>query len=207
MNNKFILDTNLFFNLQSGLTWGKDSRAVFEKFVVHTKKLVTDGKVNFYMTPAIVEELRSFIDDDPEYLTDFMSLITIKSPSTSEMKVGAVVVRELVEESRNRAYRGMKVGEEEIDNIAKSMMGVGDLPRIEYQKKVGEVVTKFRDRFRQATRVGFLDSVADFELILLALEIDGALVSADEGLIKWGRMMGATEVLPSDLLSSLEILQ
>lgn len=207
MVNKFVLDTNLFFNLQSGLNWGSNSHEVIEKFTSNIEKLVKEEKASFYMTPAIQDEMKSFFDNEPDFVTNFLSLITIKSPDVSQITIGATVLKEFVDEARGRAYRGMKVAEEEIDAMAKCMMGSKTLDKIEYQKKVGEVVKKFRDRFRQATRVGFLDSVADFELIVLARELNGALVTADEGLIKWGRKMGIVEISPSQMSSSLEALQ
>ncbi|OGK49733.1 hypothetical protein A3A56_03960 [Candidatus Roizmanbacteria bacterium RIFCSPLOWO2_01_FULL_40_32] len=74
---------------------------------------------------------------------------------------------------------------------------------MEYQKTMGEVVTKLRERYRQATRFNFLDSVADLDLIVLVRELDAYLVSADEGVIRWGRMFGVKEVAADMLLKRL----
>lgn len=206
MINTFILDTNLFFNLQSGLTWGKTSEEVIREFTMFSSKLTSASKATFYMTPGIVDEFKGFFDGEPDYVRAFLSTITITSPDLTKNSVGATIMREFVEEARTRAYRGMKVAEEEIDAAAKNMMGKEKLSQIEYQKQIGQVVTKFRERFRHATRFNFIDSSSDFDLILLARQVDGALVSADEGVTRWGRLMGVTEISPSQLRSSLEAL-
>jgi len=206
METQFVLDTNLFFNLQSGLPWGKTSKEVIQEFTKYSKKLTAVGKASFYMTPGILEEFKSFFTDEPDYLRDFLTSITIQSPNMSESVVGAVVMRELVDEARTRAYRGMKVAEEEIDQAARRMVGTKELNTMQYQKELGIGITKFRERFRHATRFNFLDSSSDFELIMLAKEVNGALVSADEGVVRWGRMIGVKEVSPPQLQASLEAL-
>ncbi|OGK15215.1 RNA ligase partner protein [Candidatus Roizmanbacteria bacterium RIFCSPHIGHO2_01_FULL_39_12b] len=207
MINSFALDTNLFFNLQSGLQWGGSSKEVIEKFNQYATILVQQKKAFFYMTPNIVDEMKSFFTDEPDYLNAFFTNIIVKSPDSAKGTIGANVLREFVEETRNRAYRGMKVAEEEIDVGAKLMMGKDTMSAVDYQKEIGAVITKFRERFRQATRFNFIDSAADIDLILLAREVDGALVSADEGVMRWGRMIGINEVSPSQFHASLEALQ
>ena len=206
MINTFILDTNLFFNLQSGLTWGKTSEEVIKAFTIFSSKLTSTSKATFYMTPGIVEEFKGFFDSEPNYVHDFLTTITITSPDLTKNVVGASIMREFVEEARTRAYRGMKVAEEEFDSVAKSMIGKEKLSNVDYQKQLGQVITKFRERFRHATRFNFIDSTSDFDLILLARQVNGALVSADEGVTRWGRLMGVTEIAPSQLRASLEAL-
>ena len=76
----------------------------------------------------------------------------------------------------------------------------------DFEIKIGSVIKNFRDRYRVATRTGFIDSVADLDLIVLAKEIDGFLVSADEGAVRWGRVFGIKEVLPSAFRSRLDSL-
>jgi predicted DNA-binding protein (UPF0278 family) len=88
----------------------------------------------------------------------------------------------------------MKVGEEEMISTGNLFMGKEVLPHKEYQITIGKVIKTFRDRYRNATRTGFLDSKADFELIMLAKETDGYLISTDVGVIKWGRIMGVKEM-------------
>ena len=61
---------------------------------------------------------------------------------------------------------------------------------------VGPSIKNFRERYRNATRFGFIDSLADLDIIMLAMELDGTIVSSDEGLILWARSFGVKEILP-----------
>lgn len=86
------------------------------------------------------------------------------------------------------------------------MMNRPGLSTQDFQKAIGEWIKKFRQRYRQATRFGFLDSVADLDLILLAREEDGFLVSCDEGVMRWGRKIGVKEMQPAVWKEQLESL-
>jgi predicted DNA-binding protein (UPF0278 family) len=48
-------------------------------------------------------------------------------------------------------------------------------------------------------REGMLDSKADVDLLLLAYETEGSLVSADQGVLVWAEKLGIS-ILPSDHL-------
>ncbi len=86
------------------------------------------------------------------------------------------------------------------------MQGGEKLDKKDFEIKIGSVIKNFRNRYRIATRTGFIDSVADLDLIVLAKEVDGFLVSADEGAIRWGRVFGIKEVLPSAFRPRLDSL-
>lgn len=188
----YILDTNLFFNMQAGLAMGNTTDEVMAQMTQFGKK------VKLYMPPKIVEEFLSFFENkEQNTIKQLMSVITVKSPSIETLAFPASIFYTLVDDIRSRSYRGLRVGEEEIEQAARGMMEAGALPKIEFQKKVGIQIKGFRDRYRQATRVGFLDSVADLDIIVLAKELDGTVVSTDEGLLKWSRLFGVKEMAPS----------
>lgn len=185
----YILDTNLFFNMQAGLDFGKTTEKVIEKMTLCGKQ------VKLYMPPRIVEEFLSFFENKEQaILKQFLAEVTVKSPNVESLTFPASLFYTLVEDIRNRSYRGLRVGEEEIENAAKSLMGAGALSKMDFQKRAGEQIKGFRNRYRQATRVGFLDSVADLDIIVLAKETGGAVVSTDEGLLKWSRLFGVKEM-------------
>jgi len=188
----YILDTNLFFNMQAGLDFGKTTEQVIEKMTMCGKQ------VKLYMPPRIVEEFLSFFENkEQDNIRQFLAEVTVKSPGIESFDFPASIFYTLVEDIRNRSYRGLRVGEEEIESAAKSLMGAGTLSKMDFQKRVGEQIKGFRDRYRQATRVGFIDSVADLDIIVLAKETGGAVVSTDEGLLKWSRLFGVKEMSPS----------
>ncbi len=194
----YILDTNLFFNMQADMGLGNNTEDIIVTMTKAMRQAKTDNLASFYMPPTIVAEIESFFENPKQtFLTDFFGLISIKTPTLSEAHASATIIGEIILESRNRAFRGMKVGEEEIARAAELFMGKESLGKKEFQMAIGQIVTKYRDRFRNATRTGFIDSVADFELIMLARELEGVLISTDEGVISWGRKFGVQEMNPS----------
>ena len=74
------------------------------------------------------------------------------------------------------------------------MLGKKVEGKMNFEIAVGNYIKKFRERYRNATRTGFIDSLADFECIALAKTLDGYLVSTDEGLLSWGRKFGIKEI-------------
>ena len=187
----YVLDTNLFFNMQAGLHFGDTTEEVIKEMTLcgkHTK---------LFMPPRIIEEFLSFFENkEQDIIKKLLAEITIKSPTINSFQFPASIFYTLVDDIRNRSYRGLRTGEEEIEQAAQSLMNAGTLSKMEFQKKVGVQIKGFRDRYRQATRVGFLDSVADLDIIVLAKEIDGTVVSTDEGLLKWSRLFGVKEMSP-----------
>lgn len=201
----FVIDTNFFFNLEIKSGFGDNPKQIITTFTQMALKLKADTKAAFFMPPRIVDEFHTFVDPAQDYGKAFMSVITVKSPHVSDIQFPASVFYQLVEEIRERSYKGLRIAEESVDSGAQNVMGQ-ELSKIDYQKKIGDTVTKLRERYRQATRFNFLDSVADLDLIVLARELDGFLVSSDEGAMRWGREFGVKEVEPQMLLSRLQSL-
>lgn len=178
--------------MQAGLNFGKTTDEVIKNMTLCGKK------VELFMPPRIVEEFLSFFENkEQENIKKLLAEITVKSPVIESFEFPASVFYTLVDDVRNRSYRGLRVGEEEIEQAGKSLMNAGTLSKMDFQKRVGQQIKGFRDRYRQATRVGFLDSVADLDIIVLAKEVNGTVISTDEGLLKWSRLFGVKEMSPS----------
>lgn len=201
--DRYILDTNLFFNMEGGLGLGEKTEAVTKNFTQAAKKLHQEKNAEFFMPPKIVDEYLSFFEDkNQSFIKEFLNQITIKSPDIGQVQIAGAVFYRLIESIRERSLRGLRIGEEEIFKASKSMMGEKELSKKDFEIKTGQTVKSFRERYRQATRFGFIDSLADLDLIILAKEVDGYLVSTDEGVIKWGREFGVKE-LPAGVFGSL----
>lgn len=192
---KFILDTNLFFNMEAGLNMGKTTEEVVRNITNISIQLKKNKKAEFYFSPRVVDEFLSFFENKTQgFIQDLLSSITIKSPDIGQLQIPAETFSQLVEEIRLRSYRGLVIGEEEIKNTANGFSGKEALGKMDFEIAVGTHIKKFRERYRNATRTGFVDSMADFDCIILAKIIDGCLVSTDEGLLSWGRKFGIKEV-------------
>lgn len=192
--HNFIVDTNFFFNLEIKSGFGESPKQVMGEFTKLAQTLKNSGKAQFFMPPRIVEELYTFLPANDPTLETLLTVVSVRSPDISQVVFGAHVFYKLVDDIRTRSYRGMKVAEEVVDQAVRDMQTRIGLSTIDYQKALGEHLTKFRERYRQATRVKFLDSVADLDLIVLAKELDGTLITADEGVLAWGREFGVKEI-------------
>jgi RNA ligase partner protein len=191
----YVIDTNIFFNMEAGIGLGKNTEEVVKKITEIAKKLKKNNKAQFVTSPRIVEEFLSFFEDkNQDFIKDFLSSIIVKSPEVGEKTVAAQIIYQIIEDIRLRSYRGLSIGEEEIKNTAKNFMDKKITDKKEFEITVGKNIKGFRDRYRNATRTGFIDSLADLDCIVLAKVLDGYLVTTDEGVIKWGRIFGVKEM-------------
>lgn len=203
----FILDTNLFFNMEAGLSLGKKTEEVVANLTKTIKDLKKSEAGAFFMPPRIVNEFLSFFDDKNQvFIKNFLSEVNVESPDLSQMAFSADVFYKLVGDVRERNYHGMNVAEEEMEALALDFSGNKTASKKDFQIKIGAFIKKFRTRYRNATRTGFLDSLADLDLIVLAKQKDGFLVSTDEGVLKWGRTFGVKEMPVSVFAKRLQSL-
>ena len=202
----YVLDTNFFFNLEIKSGFGNNPKEIIEAITDYSRKLKKSKSAAFYMPPDIVKEMLTFVNENDDYVKNFLAEISIKAPERSSVAFPSSNFYEMVQEIRERSYRGLQIAEEEVDATATTMLKEGDLSKIEYQKKVGEHVTRLRERYRNATRTKFLDSVADLDVIVLAKELNGYVVSSDEGVIRWARKFGVKEAVPQVLKQQLDSL-
>ncbi len=201
----FVLDTNLFFNMEAGLSLGQKT----EEVVINLTKIIKQlkKKAGFFMPPKAVDEFLSFFEDkDQLFIKNFLSEINIESPDLSRSVFSSTIFYKLVEDVRSRNYRGLNIAEEEIEKAASEFSGKTTDSKKDFQIKIGSFIKKFRERYRNATRTGFLDSVTDLELIVLAKQKEAFLVSTDEGVLNWGRVFGVKEMPSSIFAKRLESL-
>jgi len=203
----FILDTNLFFNIGAGLEMGKNTEEIIGELTKIIKKFKKNSKAIFYMPPRIVDEFLSFFEDkNQEFIKNFLSMINIKSPNPAITDFSSQVFYRLIEDIRNRSYRGLNIAEEEIIKAGEMTSNKKFESKKDFQIAIGKFIKNFRDRYRNATRTGFIDSVADLDLIVLSKEVDGFLVTSDEGVLSWGRTFGIKEMPASIFRKRLEAL-
>ncbi len=192
----FIIDTNFFINQQRPTGLGSTKEDVVRSFVERYTPLVASRVVQFLSTPESFREIVAFFDDEQTVSKNLQSVISIQSPSLTTLSLSATLFHELVGEINKRLYKGMRVTEEIIKEIVKT----SELP-----EQAEEVyVKKLRSQYRQATREGFLDSIIDLGLILLARETQGYVVSSDKGLLAWARKFGCKELFPEHMLTKLD---
>ncbi|MFQ5963262.1 MAG: RNA ligase partner protein [Candidatus Scalinduaceae bacterium] len=171
-NESFVIDTSIFTNTDVSIAFGKNPTTALKGFLRLISKI--EGPY-FYMPPSIYKELMNFVDSN-KIPKDLQVRIFQKPPKKYEMNVPAFLLYELIEDVRHRIDKGLRVAEQAVREV------VTDTEP--------ETITNLRKKYRSALREGIIDSKEDVDLILLAKELDGILVTADKGIMTWADKLG-----------------
>lgn len=186
---KYCIDTNIFFSFQKDINLGKNPSEVMNSIL----KAAHDRSNVFLMPPKIEDEVILMIDESSRKTwSQLATYIVKKSPQIYTHSIGATLLYEFVNDYRKRAYDGLKIAEDVVVQVAKGPCG--ETNKVEFEKSLQPIKESLRNRYRNATRTGTIDSVADLDLVMLALEEDAVLITADEGVIVWGRKFGVKEM-------------
>ena len=187
-HERIIIDTSIFTNPDVYQSFGANSTEALHTFLDIVGKL--DGPA-FYMPPTIYQELLNFVEID-QIPVEFQIRIFQKPPKRYEMSVPAFLLYELIEDVRHRIDKGLRVAEEAVREVSS-------------ETEPG-TIANLRKKYRMALREGIIDSKEDVDLILLAKEMDGILISADTGIVKWADKLGIRYLDPRKLRSILDKL-
>ncbi len=187
----FCLDTNILFSFQKGINLGDSPSEVADKLIIIGKS----RRARFFMPPRIVEELSFLVDPNARpKINEFLAQVTVQSPTVHDQTIGVQILYDFVDEGRERTQKGLHIADEIIVQTAQSYLQKQEMAKIDFQKSLQPIKENLRLRYRNATRTGFIDSLADLDLLFLAKESDSNLISADEGVVLWGRKMGVKEM-------------
>ncbi|MBF8275895.1 MAG: hypothetical protein HW390_968 [Candidatus Brocadiaceae bacterium] len=185
---RIIIDTSIFTNPDVYQSFGESPTESLRSFLQIIGKM--DGPT-FYMPPSIFQELLNFVEIK-EIPTDLQIRIFQKPPKRYEITVPAFLLYELIEDVRHRIDKGLRLAEEAVRETS---------PETE-----PEMIANLRKKYRAALREGIIDSKEDVDLILLAKEMDGILISADTGIVKWADKLGIRYIDPRLLRGILDKL-
>ncbi|MCR4291498.1 MAG: RNA ligase partner protein [Candidatus Kuenenia sp.] len=188
INEKIIIDTSIFTNPDVYQTFGNDPTDALRSFLEIISKLKGP---TFYMPQTIYEELLNFVEIK-DIQVDLQMLLQQKSPKRYELTVPAFLLYELIEDVRLRIDKGLRVAETAVRETS---------PDTEH-----EAIANLRKKYRMALREGIIDSKEDVDLILLAKEMDGIMMTADTGIVKWADKLGIRYIDPRMLRSILDKL-
>jgi len=176
---KVVLDTSLFVNPEVRADFGKTPTEAVESFLSLAVQIPT---LEFYMPSSTFKELLNFLDAD-KVSGALFTILRQKPPSRLELNCPAMLLYEFIEEMRERVNKGLRFAEKAVRNAAN-----GD------EK---EIIQSLRRNYRDALRVGIIDSKEDVDLIFLAKELDALLVTVDNGAIKWAEKLGVKWLMPN----------
>lgn len=178
---KFVIDTSLFVNPRVRKDFGADPKKAVAGFI----KIASKKKnCEFYMPNSIFAELGNFVGSKT---TELETVVKRRSPNVYAIYLPAAVFYDFVEDVRNRINKGLRIAEE----FARDNTPSNDVK-----------IQKLREKYKEALRAGIVDSKEDFELVLLAKELEATLVSADEGVLDFANRIGC-EILHASKLKKI----
>ncbi|HHJ37925.1 MAG: hypothetical protein AXA67_12255 [Methylothermaceae bacteria B42] len=189
--DRFILDTSIFTNPDVYSQFGEEPLVAMHAFLSLARKTGAE----FYMPSSVYDELQ-LMREKTGVPTEFEAVVRIRSPRRFNIQIPAGILYEFIEEVRVRIDRGLRIAEEHA-----KMLGDGSA-----EEDVGRVINRLRGRYREALRQGIIDSREDMDVLLLAYEMDGVLLSADAGLRTWADKVGVKIIMPHNLLHVMEKL-
>jgi len=146
------------------------------------------------MPSSAYEELQHILGSDV-LIPEFEMVVRIRSPRRYRIMIPSDILYEFIDEIRYRINKGLRIAEEHTKEAGKLN-----------EENVGKLVARLREKYREALRQGIIDSKEDVDVLLLAYELDGILISGDEGLRKWADKVGIKIMNPKNLRVILESL-
>ncbi|WP_372912692.1 RNA ligase partner protein [Salinigranum sp.] len=191
---RFVLDTSLFITEEI-----RHEDESLEDAVLRLLDLVATARlelnISCYMPPSIHDELATMLRDrdvGDEVFSRLDTWVVRKSPDRYGVTIPANIVYNFIDEMSDRVNRGLRVSEEalrEVQQLDPEKLAGDDGPG-EYITEADRVLSNMRDKYRRALRQGVLDSREDFDLLVLARELDAGVVTEDRGVISWADEFG-----------------
>ena len=175
---RVVLDTSLFVNPDVRASLGDTPTEALETFLFLAAQIHI---LEFYMPPSIFGELLNFVQKD-KIPGELLVILHQKPPRKHELKCPAFLLYELIEDMRERVNKGLRIAEKAVRSAEK--------------KKPDEIIQELRRKYRDALREGIIDSKEDVDLLLLAMELDALIITADQGLIRWAEKLGIRWLFP-----------
>ena len=194
---QFVLDTSLFVTERIR----RDGESL-EAAVLRLLDLVATARlelnISCHVPPSIHDELTTILRDrgvGEEVFSRLDTWVVRKSPDRYGVTIPANIVYDFIDEMSDRVDRGLRVSEEALreveqldpDELARGADGNG---REEYMTEADRILSNMRDKYRRALRRGVLDSREDFDLLVLARELEAGVVTEDRGIISWADEFG-----------------
>lgn len=199
MGQKYVLDTNFFINRQRPINLGENIELVVENFTKLAWPLIKSQQITLLTTPDSYKELTSFFKESPLIVNKLGQLLVVSSYNRNNLQINGLLFEELIAETGRRLYRGLRTAEDSLKEMLKE-------PELLTNEAVGNKITKLREKYRRATKEGFIDSTIDLGLIFLAKNKEAIIVSSDNGLLHWARNFGCHEELPEVFVEKIRAL-
>ncbi len=167
-------------------------------------------QAEFYTTPSTAMEMRAFMERNGvgrDAIDMFMGAIVIRPPDLYTTHIPAIVMGDWISDMLMRITKGLRVAEESLRRAARKSYDAGTRrDRSGFEEAVAREIHELRQKYREATRKGVIDTSIDFDLVVLAKELGGELVTNDQGIMKLCDQLGVKYIEPPRFINKLVIL-
>lgn len=164
---RLVIDTSIFVNPVTRNEFGTDIALAIERFI----SIIKANGIELFIPSSIYRELSNFASETS--MISLRRVAVIRGPDLLSMQVPAAILHSFIGDIRERINRGLRIAEGAI-----------------HSSKTPESIRRIRNEYRGAMRSGIVDSVEDLDVVLLAREIGGTVLSADEGIFKMADSLG-----------------
>ncbi len=175
-----VIDTSVFVNPDTRQLLASDASGALQRFL----ELARARGIKVYVPVSVSKEMAHFIR--PDVMDRLKAQATVRAPDLFGMMVPAAVLHFFVREIRKRIDKGLRLAEQAV--------------RVENS---AENVRRLREQYREAVRSGIVDSVEDLDVVLLAKEVGGAVLTADEGIHNMAHALGVESLTLRDFMLKL----
>ncbi len=167
LRTRFVVDTSVFTNPETRELLGTDVQEALRRFLDIARK----HGLQIYMPLSIFRELSNFATADA--LAEVRRDVIVRGPDLYNIQVPAAIFHTFIKELRQRVNKGLVIAEKAI-----------------HTEDVPENVRWVRHHYRDALRSGIVDSAEDFDVVILAKEIDAVVISEDQGIANMAQELG-----------------
>ncbi len=204
LKQRFVLDTSAFLTNEIR----RDDEEL-EETLHRLLDLVAAAKlelnISCYMPPSIYAELTTMLEErdvDEEVFSKLNTWVIKKNPARFELMIPAEIVYGFIDEMSDRVNRGLRVSEKAVRKAEESRSE--PVEDHEHVTEVDQVISDLREEYRRTLRQGVLDSREDFDLLILARELEAGVVTEDTGIVGWAEDFGLRYLKGRDFPALLE---
>lgn len=204
LKQRFVLDTSVFITEEIRED-DEDLEAAVDRLLDLVARAKLELNISCYIPPSVYEELTGMLADrdvDQELYSKLNTWVIKKNPDRFDVSIPAEIVFRFIDEMSDRVNRGLRVSEKAVRKVEDSHSK--PLDEHEYMTEIDKVISDLRQEYRSTLRRGVLDSREDFDLLILARELDAGVVTEDTGIISWAEDFGLRYLKGRDLPALLE---
>ena len=190
LKQRFVLDTSVFLTDEIRRD-DEDLASALARLLDLIAEAKLQLNISCYIPPSVYEELTAMLDDrdvPTETRSKLNTWLIKKNPDRYGVMIPAELVYEYIDEMADRVNRGLRVSEKAVRKAEESRNEEEDDD--DGITAVDRVISDLREEYRSTLRRGVLDSREDFDLLILARELDAGVVTEDTGIINWAEDFG-----------------